>query len=165
MKSLNTKELAQLLNKCWMTHDGMWFLHSLQECGIEKTNKINKAAIRSLAPIEIKRLQEACGIGEVNGMQDLKDLFAAAQEVFIPDFMEYELSFPANNRMNMDIQKCFAHVGITRIGAIEAYECGIFHRIESWFDALGISYDVEPKVLHCMMHTDGVCRREYEFSF
>lgn len=165
MKSLNTKQLGLLLNKCWLTHDGMWFLHCLQECGIEKTNKINKAAIRSLAPIEVKRLQRAYDMGETKSFQDLKDIFAAAQEVFIPDFMEYELSFLADNRMRMNVRKCFAHDGISQMGAIEEYECGIFHRIEGWFDALNISYQVAPKVLGCMMHTEGTCWREYRFSF
>ena len=82
-----------------------------RNAALRKLTQINKAAIRSLAPIEIKRLQEACGVGEVNGIQDLKDLFAAAQEVFIPDFMEYELSFLVDNRMKMEVRKCFAHVG------------------------------------------------------
>jgi hypothetical protein len=41
----------------------MWFYHTYQELGIEKANKLNKAAIRSLAPIEIKRVKMALGIG------------------------------------------------------------------------------------------------------
>jgi len=47
-------ELKDLLIKNWMTHDGMWFYHCLQELGIEQTNRLNKAAIKSLAEIEIK---------------------------------------------------------------------------------------------------------------
>ncbi len=35
MKELDKKEMKELLVKCWMTHDGLWFYHSLQECGIE----------------------------------------------------------------------------------------------------------------------------------
>jgi len=39
-------ELTDLLNRCWMTHDGMWFYHCFQEFGIEKANYLNKAAIK-----------------------------------------------------------------------------------------------------------------------
>jgi hypothetical protein len=42
-----------------MTHDGMWFFHSLMEFGIEATNRINKSAIKSLSSIEIKRIKKA----------------------------------------------------------------------------------------------------------
>ncbi|MFX0137893.1 MAG: DUF6125 family protein, partial [Candidatus Hodarchaeota archaeon] len=64
MKSLNQKELKELLIKCWMTHDGMWFYHCLKECGIEKTNKINKSAVKSMAKIEIKRIIKAFNLGK-----------------------------------------------------------------------------------------------------
>ena len=55
MQPVENDELKELLVKGWMTHDAMWFYHSLQEFGIEKTNKINKAAIRDMSAIEIKR--------------------------------------------------------------------------------------------------------------
>ena len=57
MKDIDKNELKNLLLKCWMTHDGMWFYHSMQELGIEKANQINKAAIRSLAGIEMERVR------------------------------------------------------------------------------------------------------------
>ena len=44
-KNMGIKDLKELLVKCWMTHDAMWFLHTLNDGGIEKANKINKAAI------------------------------------------------------------------------------------------------------------------------
>ena len=165
MKSLEGKELGRLLNKCWMTHDGMWFLHCLQECGIEMTNKINKAAIRSLAPIETMRLRKAFELGEIDDLEKVRRLFNAAQETFIPDFMEYDLTFLPEDRLRMDVHKCFAHDGIRRIGVIDQYECGIFHRIEAWFSALKIRYEVTPAVERCMFHEEGKCWREYRFLF
>jgi hypothetical protein len=38
-------------------------------------------------------------------------------------------------------------------------------RVESWFDTLGIRYEVEPKVTRCMMHAEGRCYRDYTFFF
>ena len=55
---LEKKELKDLLVKCWMTHDAMWFYHCLQECGIEKTNRINRAAVKAVAAVEIRRLRK-----------------------------------------------------------------------------------------------------------
>jgi len=165
MKTLDTRELARLMNKCWMTHDGMWFFHCLQELGIEKTNKLNKAAISSLAPIETKRLLKAFDLGRMDRFDDVKKLFEAAEKVFIPDFMGHEITYPTDNGLQLVVQKCFAYEGISRMGAIDRYECGIFHRIESWFHALDIPYEVTPKVERCMMHSEGACWREYKFSF
>lgn len=34
MLKVNTAQLKEILNKNWMTHDGMWFYHCLRECGI-----------------------------------------------------------------------------------------------------------------------------------
>ena len=56
--SLNKNQSKEFIIKSWMTHDGAWFNHSLQELGIEKTNKINKAASKSLGMIEIKRFMK-----------------------------------------------------------------------------------------------------------
>jgi hypothetical protein len=58
-----------------MTHDAMWFYNCLQECGIEKTNKINKAAIHDMSAIEIKRIQKAVGVGQLNTFDEFKSFF------------------------------------------------------------------------------------------
>jgi arginase family enzyme len=68
---LDKNQLKELLNKGWMTHDAMWFYNCLEECGIEKTNKINQGAIRSLGPIEIKRYQKALGFNRIESHDDL----------------------------------------------------------------------------------------------
>ena len=54
-------DLRNLLGKGWLTHDGLWFFHTYQELGIEKANALNRAAIKSLAPIEIERAKRILG--------------------------------------------------------------------------------------------------------
>ncbi|PIP38340.1 MAG: hypothetical protein COX19_13185 [Desulfobacterales bacterium CG23_combo_of_CG06-09_8_20_14_all_51_8] len=61
---LNKKELSEFMGKCWMTHDGMWFYNCVLELGTEKANQLNKAAISSLAAIEVKRFPKALGMDE-----------------------------------------------------------------------------------------------------
>lgn len=167
MKSLDKKELKELLNKCWMTHDGMWFYHCLQEFGIEKTNKINKAAIRSLAPIEMKRIKKALGIEDIQTFEELKEFIEGIFEIIKGDFMNFTFSCPSENVLHWEweMQKCFAYEGIKNIGVIDQYQCGVIHRIECWFDSLGIKYSVTPQVGACLMHTHGNCSGDFKFYF
>jgi hypothetical protein len=165
MKTLEKNELKEILIKNWMTHDAMWFYHCLQECGIERTNKINKAAVRAMGIIEIRRIQKAVGIGKVATFEDFKSLLEAAWDIVKGDFMKSSFSLPSKNVLRGDFENCFAYEGIKQIGAIEQYQCGIFERIYGWFDGMGIKYSVSPQVEGCMMHTDGKCFREFTFNF
>ena len=86
------------------------------ECGIEKTNKINKAAIKSLAGIEIKRIQNEFGIGKINSFKELQNLIDKAFEVLKGDFMEIIYSFPSKNHFHCEMHNCFAYNRIKRFG-------------------------------------------------
>src|SRR4030042_3423332 len=97
MKLLEKDELKELLVKGWMTHDAMWFYHSLQECGIEKTNKINKAAVSAMAAIEIKRIQKAAGVERLDTFDEFKRFFDMTMEIATGKFMKYAYSSPAHN--------------------------------------------------------------------
>ncbi len=165
MASLERKQVIELLNKNWMTHDAMWFLHCVQQCGMEKTNAINKAAVRSMGMIEAKRLAKALGVSKVESFEDFKKLFEGAAELVMPEFMKFTYTFREDRLVHAEWQTCFAYEGITRIGAIEQYECGIFERIEAWLDALKIRFHVTPAVQGCMMHAQGECYRDYELLF
>jgi hypothetical protein len=165
MKMPEKEELKELLVKNWMTHDAMWFYHCLQECGIEKTNRINKAAIKDMAAIEIKRALKAAGAGNIDSWDEFKLFFGIAMEIATGKFMNYGYSLPAHNKMHGEWESCFAYEGIKALGVIDRYECGIMLRIDTWLDTLGIKYEVEPKVTGCMMHTDGKCYRDYKFFF
>ena len=100
MKSLDKNELKELLVRCWMTHDGLWFYHSLQECGIEKTSKINQAAARAIGAVEARRITRALGIEKVETFEEFKELGLVGVQI-IPYFFESCVS-AANGR--------FAHI-------------------------------------------------------
>jgi len=165
LKSLKKSELKEILIKNWMTHDAMWFYNCLQECGIERTNKINKAAVRAMGIIEIKRIQKALGMDKVETFEDFKLLSDATWGIVKGDFMKFTYSYPERNVLRGEFECCFAYEGIKQIGAIERYQCGIFERIYGWFDGMGIKYSVSPQVEGCMMHTDGKCFRKFTFAF
>lgn len=163
--SLSKNELKEIMNKNWMTHDAMWFYNCLQEFGIEKTNKINKAAIRDMAAIEIKRIQKAVGATQINTFDEFKIFFDIAMEIATGKFMKYKYSTPTHNLMQAQWDSCFAYEGMKALGVSDRYECGIMLRIDTWLTTLDIKFEVEPKVKGCMMNTDGKCFFEYKFFF
>jgi hypothetical protein len=169
MKPREKQELIELLNKCWMTHDAMWFYQCLQEVGIEGANKLNKGAIRSLAPIEVGRIKKFLGMEKekIETFEEFKKFFEGASELCIPAFMNATMSFPENNVLSWDFKpkSCFAYKGMRNIGVVDDYECGVIYRIECWIRSLGIKYDVEPKIEGCLMVDDDTCSGQFRLYF
>ncbi len=167
MKRSEKKELIELLNKCWMTHDAMWFHQCLQEFGIEKANKMNKGAIRSLAPIEVGRIKSFLGIDKKNieTFEEFKEFFEGASELCIPAFMNATMSFPSENVLHWEFKpkNCFAYKGMRNIGVIDEYECGVIYRVECWIESLGIKYDVNPRIQSCLMVDGSQCSGHFKF--
>ena len=154
------KEVTDLLNKCWMTHDGMWFFHCLEEFGIETTNRLNKSSIKSLAAMEVQRLRRLLGFDtDIDNFPDFKRFFRGAAHYMIPDFMNGSFDFPRKNHMSWVFKenRCFAYKGIKRLGVIEDYECGVLYRIKCWIEALGMTCDTTPEIGPCHMHYTGAC--------
>lgn len=163
VESISQKETIDLLNKCWMTHDGLWFFHCLQEFGIEVTNKINKSAIKSLSAIEIERVKKTIGFEEqIKNYNEFQTFFIEASKLIIPEFMNVTFDYPAINKITWKFEqgKCFAYAGIKRIGCIEKYECGVLYRIKCWLDSLSIKHRFDPEIGLCSMHHNGDCSGE-----
>ncbi|MDT8272251.1 MAG: DUF6125 family protein [Desulfomonilia bacterium] len=156
------------LIKNWMTHDGMWFYHCLQTMGIEETNRINKAAIRSLAALEIKRALKLFDVdaGSITTFERLKDVIDAAFSVSTGDFMKFSYTFPRENTMHWEFpgRDCFAYQGMQRLGVLESYECGVIYRVQCWIENLGIHYTVSPEIRGCLMHATGDCSGDVRFQ-
>ncbi|HXZ37682.1 MAG TPA: DUF6125 family protein [Thermodesulfobacteriota bacterium] len=163
---LSRKEITDLLHKGWMSHDGMWFYHCLKEFGIEKANKLNKAAIRSLAPLEMNRLKKLLGIERVETFEEFKHLFSCGFDLLIADFMNARMTFPEKNVFHWEFvpHQCFAYKGMQNIGVIEDYECGVVYRVAGWIDSLGIQYSVFPRVFKCLMLTQGSCAGDFHLE-
>ena len=167
-KNIPQKETIDLLNKCWMTHDGMWLFHCLQEFGIEATNKINKSAIKSLSSIEIKRIKSVLRFEKnIESFEEFRLFFNAASSFMIPDFMNVKFGFPEENKMTWEFNKgkCFAYVGINRLGIIDKYKCGVLYRIKCWIEELDIKHRFNPEIDRCLMHHSGYCSGEIQLFF
>jgi hypothetical protein len=169
LEEITKEELIDLENRCWMTHDGMWFYSCLNLFGIEKANRLNKSAIKGLAPFEIERTKKAIGIDKqtIETFDDLQAYFSIAKTLFIPPFMKAMLSFHKPNIMRLEFEpeNCFAYKGMKRLGVIDTYECGVIYRIECWLDCFGIKYETKPKTDKCLMHASGHCSVDIELFF
>ena len=167
-ENVSQQETINLLNKCWMTHDGMWFYHCLQTFGIEQTNKLNKSAIESLSSIEIDRLKMVLECSEsIKDFDGFKCFFIEASKLMIPSFMNVTFGFPEENKMTWKFnhEKCFAYAGVKRLGVIDNYECGVLYRIKCWLEELGIKHKFVPEIGNCNMHVKGQCLGEIQLFF
>ena len=163
---LDKRALTELLGKCWMTHDGMWFYHAFSEFGIEKANQLNKLAIQSLAPIEVRRFKKLLNISkpQVESFEELQYFFANVADVLIPDFMNVVWTFPENNVVHWEFNahECFAYKGIKMLGMIDEYECGPLFRIQCWLRELGVRYEIVPKIDTCIFPINGACSGHFK---
>ena len=165
LKRISKPALRDLLVNNWMTHDAMWFASSARLCGIERTNVVSRGAAKAMAEVEAQRLQKALGVGSVGSFGELRRFLQAAFELVQGPFMKFELRYPEHNLMCWETQECFAHAGVSKLGMIDRYECGVFDRLEAWLECLGIEFQATPDINGCFLHRLGRCVREYRFSF
>ncbi len=168
LENIDKKDLKELLNLGWMTHDGMWFYHCLQDLGIEAANRLNLSAVDSLAVFEVPRMRKALGFQKdrVESMEELKAFVEGAFELVMPRFMRFTYGFVPPDRMTWRWEdgQCFAFKGVRRLGVAAEYRCGVMRRIDKWFEVLGVPF-TGPGVEGCLMHQTGTCGGEYVFRF
>ena len=171
LTKIGKKEIRDLLGKGWLTHDGMWFYQTYLDLGIEKANKLNKAAIRSIAPIEIERVKKALGKGgkKIETFEELKEFLLEAFEIILPYSVFKRFRFQASSKNLLQWEwesgECFAYKGMKQLGIIDEYRCGVIYRIECWLEALRIKYIIDPKIDKCIMHEKGACLGEISIVF
>ena len=154
---LTREEIRDLLGKGWLTHDGMWFYSASRALGVDKANALNKAAIKSQAPLELGRAMKILGMEEFRTFDELKEFMVETLRLTLPAsvFEKFRLSFPRKNLLHWEWaeQECFAYKGMKQMGTVDDYRCGVMYRIECWFETLGIRYRIDPKLDRCLMHT------------
>ncbi len=165
LDGVSKEDLKKLLLKSWMTHDAMWFANALQRDGIETANALNLGAIRSMAPFEVRRLREILHVGDIEDQVALRRFLEATMALMADDYMDFQWDWREDGSVQVTARRCFAFEGISKLGAIADYQCGIFERIYAWLDALGVDYDVDHDGKECMMHHSGACQRQLTFRF
>ena len=171
LQSIDKEDVHDFLSKGWLTHDGMWFYHVQKEFGIEKACRLNRAAIQSMSPIEVKRTRRVLGFEKagIESFEDLKSFMDGAFEIILPESVRsaFNMSVTSENTLHWEWsgQNCFAYKGMERMGVIDKYICGVIYRIECWLDTLGVAYTVKPKIEACIMYETGSCSGDFTFYF
>jgi len=164
LDEIEKRKIRDLLGKGWLSHDGMWFYHVCNQFGIKNANELNKAAIRSLAPIEIHRMKRTLGVTREHfeTFDELAQFMMGALELTLPDSVlrNFSLTGSSQGTLSWDWEssQCFAYKGMKRMGFIDEYRCGVMYRIECWLEALGARYSMQPVIKGCLMHEKGACR-------
>ncbi len=165
MKKMNKQEVREFFSKGWITHDAMWLYFSMQEFGAEKANKINRAAVKAMAGIEINRIIKWMGLKkeDISTFETLKEVIDTTFKLIRPDFMKLYYDFPEKNLFRGGFHECFANTGVKNAGLSDVYQCGIIIRIHGWLEALGIKYQMIPAFNGCLMEERGRCEIEFQF--
>lgn len=150
LSRLAPREREALLIKCWMSHDARWFMAVASEFGMEVTNRLNQIAAHEVGKAECKRVVKALQLPRVESLDDL----LLIQEVLIgllgPDLLDYRVNKVSENSGRVHVQRCFAYENARRAGVAEELNCGIFARVTGWIEALGLPYEIEPKLGNCL---------------
>jgi hypothetical protein len=164
-KTLNRTELRDILIRNWMTHDSLWYGEVASKFGINEASPINLRVCRSLGRIEYRRLMKMVGASPPRDMAEYRKLFEVGKEVFFPNFVEIRIEYPGSGSQVFHVLDCFAHRGMEKAGLLPDYECGIFERIEGWFDAMGLKYTRAPDLSRCLKFKGEECTITVKFHF
>lgn len=163
--AINRDQLKDILLRNWMTHDALWYGEVAARLGMAEASPMNLRVCRNLGRIEFKRLMSLAGAAAPQNFEAYLELFELGKEVFVPEFITIHIDYPGNSKQVFHVSECFAHEGMKKLGVLADYECGIFERIEGWFDAMGLKYTRTPDLSRCLKFRGEECRITVDFRF
>lgn len=154
MKLLDAKESLALSIKCWMTTEGMWLYHCLFEGGIDRVNKIDIGAIKSMGMKRIETDRELIDV--IGGIFGSFNIISGSFKGVFPskDFFYWD---PKRRR-------CIFHSLMREREVRGGCRCALFYGLERLFDGLKVDYTAVPSRYECMVNEGGNCFREYIFE-
>lgn len=169
MNQLSPNEIRDLMAKSWMTHDAMWFANTLFSEGIDTANRLNRAAIKSMVDVEVRRFLNKMVLSpdRVRTFNGFKSFFTDIQELLIPEFMNVTIGFTAPDTISWQFNEkgCFAYNGVKRLKIEDRYQCGVLYRIQCWLACLDIPFEMTPAPRTCLMNERGHCRGRFVCRF
>lgn len=150
MSKLSHEQREALLTKCWMAFDSRWFLAVAMAYGPEAACRLNQIVAHEVGKVEAPGIARTLKLPPIATLDD----FLVLQEMFIsllgPKLMDYAIVQTGEDEFQIQVQRCFAHENVTRAGAADLYQCGIFARVTGWPEALGLRYEVTPSPGKCL---------------
>lgn len=163
--AIDRDQLRDILIRNWMTHDALWYGEVAAKFGMAEASPMNLRVCRKLGRIEFKRLMKVVEASPPKDFEAYRELFELGKEVFVPEFVTIQIDYPGKSLQRFHVSECFAHKGMKKLGLLPEYECGIFERIEGWFDAMGLRYTRTPDLSRCLKFKDEECRITVQFHF
>jgi hypothetical protein len=166
MANLNLvpEQVKDLLLRNWMTHDSLWYTEVADRWGMTEASPMNLRVCRKLGRIEFGRLLKAANAAPPRNFNQYRALFELGVEVFVPDFINLQIEYPGDDSQIFHVAECFAHKGMVKADLIADYQCGIFERIEGWFDAMGAGYIRTPDLSRCLKYRGEECKVRVRFQ-
>ena len=156
MRDLSASKREDLLRRSWMTTDGLWFYQTAQARGIDDANKTNAEVVREFGRQEMRRLMRALQIVEVETIEQYRELFQSAVDLYLGSLFEAQESLEGGTH-DIQVTTCFAYLGARRAGIDNVYHCGPGERLTGWLQAMKLSADIDPGVGLCQMAHTGSC--------
>jgi hypothetical protein len=163
--TINQDQLRNILIKNWMTHDALWYGEVAAKFGMAEASPMNLRVCRKLGQIEFGRLMKMVGAPPPKDIEEYQELFEIGKQVFFPDFISVQIDYPSDDSQVFHFLDCFAYRGMKKLGLLPDYECGIFERIEGWFDAMGLKYTRTPDLSRCLKFKGKECKITVQFHF
>jgi MFS family permease len=154
--ALSPSERESLLVSCWMAHDARWYMAVAKSYGLEAAATLNTEAARETGAAEARRAMRALRIDPPSSLEGCVTAQEAMALVLVPGLVNYELTVDRSS-LRFDVGRCFAFENVTRAGIAESYKCGIFPRLQGWWDTFGIDYALTPEPGPCPKIRGGEC--------
>jgi hypothetical protein len=146
----------KMLLSGWMAHHARWFSAVARACGLDVANKLNAAAVHETGRVEARRAIKLLGIATPSDLQACVITQEAMGKLLAPGLVDYELTTDADS-VRFDVRRCFAYENVTKAGIASQYRCGIFPRLEGWWDVFNVRYELTPAPGPCAMAAGKPC--------
>ncbi len=135
---LTPETRENLLKDMWLAHDSRWFIKTIEEYGLDAANKLNLTVMKSIGKTEIKKLLFLTKRGKIQTVNDLKDVFEQAVELYLPSEHKYQFKIVDQNTIRGDVIDCFIYGHLKKANTVEFYQCPGKIRCDSWIEACGV---------------------------
>lgn len=146
---LSGEEREALLVKCWMSHDARWYMAVAKESGLEVANRLNQEAARETGRAEARRTLRRLGMEAPRTRDEALEAQATLGMMLTRD-VSYEVVPVGEDGFEFRMGRCFAFEQVTTVGVADQYDCGIFSRVQGWWDAFAVEYQIDPEPGRCL---------------
>jgi ubiquinone/menaquinone biosynthesis C-methylase UbiE len=132
--------------KCWLAHDGCWFLAAEERFGIEVALELDKVSWARFAPVEARRIMGVLAISEGGGLEALEQVLKGRMYSLLnPQSTEWS---PAKDKLTFTMQSCRVQEARQKKG-LPDFPCKPVGEVEFEGFAGAVDPRIRVRCLHC----------------